>query len=112
MLTLLLHMDSLHDHGVAAVRFVGDWCLLLALCYDSCLRGYNTETGDCKFVQANENRCMFSALEVDSANGEVCLHRVVLTTVLSVVALLSLKNGQKELWYTLLNDWNSKVNQL
>jgi len=56
---------------VVAVRFVAEWRLLLALCYDNCLRGYDTDTGDCKFVQANENRCMFSALEVDNKNEEV-----------------------------------------
>ncbi|KAF5831098.1 WD40-repeat-containing domain protein [Dunaliella salina] len=64
-------IPCLHDHGVAAVRFVGDWQLLLALCYDNCLRGYDTETGICKFVQMNENRCMFTSLEVDNKNGEV-----------------------------------------
>lgn len=64
----------MHDHGVASVRFVGDWRLLLALCYDNCLRAYDTDTGNCKFEQANENRCMFTSLEVDGRNGEVRLH--------------------------------------
>mmetsp|Transcript_30067 Transcript_30067/g.77977 ORF Transcript_30067/g.77977 Transcript_30067/m.77977 type:complete len:848 (-) Transcript_30067:359-2902(-) len=64
-------IPCLHDHGVAAVRFVGDWQLLLALCYDNCLRGYDTDTGNCKFVQMNENCCMFTSLEVDNKNGEV-----------------------------------------
>ncbi len=53
------------------MRFVADWRLLLALCYDNCLRAYDTDTGSCKFVQMNENRCMFTSLEVDAKNGEV-----------------------------------------
>lgn len=45
--------------------------LLLALCYDNSLRGYDTDTGVLRFSQASENRCTFASMEVDLLNREV-----------------------------------------
>ncbi len=53
------------------VRYVADWHLLLTLCYDQCLRCYDSDTGEVKHTWQNENRCLFLDLEIDMESKEV-----------------------------------------
>ncbi len=60
-----------HDRGVLLVRYVAEWHLLLTLCYDNCLRAYDSDTGEVQHTWTNESRCLFLDLEVDVEYKEV-----------------------------------------
>jgi hypothetical protein len=53
------------------VRYIAPWHLLLTLCYDNCLRAYDSITGELKHEWENENKCLFTGLEVDLEYAEV-----------------------------------------
>lgn len=53
------------------VKFVAAWRALLTLAYDNCLRVYDTVTEELRFTWENENRCPYTAVEVNTDMFEV-----------------------------------------
>lgn len=64
-------LHKAHDRGVLLVRYVAAWRALLTVCYDNCLRVYDTESGELMHLWENEANCMFTDIEVDRGLGEV-----------------------------------------
>lgn len=64
-------LAKIHDRGVSCIRYVPKWELVLTLAYDMCLRAYDTTTNTVRFCWENEERCQFTALEVELEYDEV-----------------------------------------
>ncbi|KAL6753225.1 WD40-repeat-containing domain protein [Haematococcus lacustris] len=60
-----------HDRGVLLVRYVAAWSVLVTLCYDQHCRVWSTASGELKYEWENENRCLFTSLDLNLEHGEL-----------------------------------------
>ncbi|GFR51000.1 hypothetical protein Agub_g13326, partial [Astrephomene gubernaculifera] len=64
-------VERLHDRGISIIRFVAKWDLVLTVAYDQCIRAFDVKSSTVRHCWANERRCQFTTLEVNTEFDEV-----------------------------------------